>query len=136
MTQTLIILSFILVATTTFGQVKFYSEHELETMVDVAYGSHCGMIGEEPDLRGSIERLIEYGNLDLVEEWLTDTLLEKRAYAAEAFVRLQKKGAVLTENQIVQVRNVLNSEEVIWTCNGCVYEPKTFKYALFRFRLE
>lgn len=105
-------------------------------MVNVAYGSHCGMIGEEPDLRGSIERLIDYGNLELIEKWLNDTLLEKRAYGAEAFVRLHKKGAILTEDQIVQVENVLNSEEEIWTCNGCSYEPMKLKHALIRFRLE
>ena len=68
--------------------------------------------------------------------WLNSNSKEIRVYGAEALIRLQDIGVVLSEQQIIKIKKLKRSRRKIKTCSGCLVDRTRIKDALSGFNLK
>jgi hypothetical protein len=107
------------------GIPKFYS--------GPIYGSGCGITGVDPEPRTIIDELIQRKDTAVIFEWLEDKHAVYQTYAAEAIMRLQRKGMPIPPEQLLKVEMLKNSVEKIYICSGCTHWFEEMGVALSRF---
>jgi hypothetical protein len=95
------------------------------------YGAYCGIAGQHPPSRLTIERWITDGDMSNIANWLEGPNIVLQVYAAEALIRLgaYEKG-VLEPTLRHKIEQLIQSNQLIKACSGCVYSEITIKEAL------
>ena len=99
----------------SFGQLN------LKLGMGETYGSYCGIAGQHPPTRILLEDLIKENKLDILDEWIHSTNAVRQVYAIEAFIRMD----FVTDERKARINELIDSEQEISTCRGCVYSNKT-----------
>jgi len=88
---------------------------------NLQYGWYEGEGGDPPDGRVAVEKILahERGRA-LLEDILRGPNPEGRVYAAEALLRLEKKGGKLGEQEKRNIEWVRKSSVKIWVARGCL----------------
>lgn len=87
---------------------------------DVVYGWQQGDGGEEPEGRKAIEKILAHeSGQPLLLDLLRCPNPESRLYAAEALLRMERKGATLPEEVRRAIDWVSRSDVPIQVCEGC-----------------
>lgn len=109
------------------AQIPMDLKEKLSQGANEVYGSYCGIVGQHPPNRITIEKWIEAEDLSRIYGWLYSPNIVRQAYAAEALIRLtnEKKIDVIEDKAISLIVQLKNSEEMIPTCSGCVYSKMT-----------
>jgi len=93
---------------------------------DLVYGWMCGEGGDPPEGREAVEKILahEHGR-PLLEDILRGPNPEGRLYAAEALLRLEKKGTKLGEQEKKDIEWVRKSSVKVHVGRGCLmsWEP-------------
>ena len=89
------------------------------------YGTTCGIAGTPPPGRISIERLIAEKDSASISGWLFSPSSVKNTYGAEAVLRMSSQGVVFDKRTISRLNDLLNSENKIAYCHGCIHSRAT-----------
>jgi hypothetical protein len=100
------------------------------------YGAACGIVGTDPNLRTSLESMVENQWTEVMEEWLDASSWVKRAYAVEGFYRLREKGVLLSATQLDKIATIKTSDVLISTCSGCMYIDMSVEMALEKYNFD
>lgn len=100
------------------------------------YGAVCGIVGTDPNLRTSLESMVENQWIEVMEEWLNATSWVKKAYAVEGFYRLREGGVVLSGAQLDKIATIKASKVLISTCSGCIYFDMSVETVLEKYSFE
>lgn len=95
-----------------------------------AFGMKCGFAGVDPEPRTQIEALIAYKDTTGIFSWLREGDLVHRVYAAEAVIRLQRKGLAIPAREKALVDTLRRSTEKVWTCSGCSHWSEEVRLVL------
>ncbi len=97
------------------------------------YGKHCGIVGIDPEPRVTTEQMIQFQDTAAIFNWLHDADAVYQTYAAEALIRLQKAGMLISKKELVIVGNLKLSKRMVHTCSGCTHFEMPIKDALEMF---
>lgn len=128
--------------------IEYYFINEISNLNKKTYGINCGYVGSGPELRSQMEyslfirdstlldyeikKRIYYFNL-----WLRSTDLVLKTYGAEALIRLQNNGVILSEEQLILINSLKKRNKKVPTCHGCIYGDRiSIKDALKPFNLK
>jgi hypothetical protein len=90
-------------------------------LTDILFGDHCGIIGRSP---GECEQMISYvDHRDILSlgRWLRSANAEKQMYGARGIRLLEKKGYMLTTDELRIFKILQEKKGNIHTCSGCSY---------------
>ena len=114
----------------TYGQrvttSDFFKTH-------VVYGHSCGYAGVENKYRIQQKKIIEFKDIEKLEEWLTSPIAEIQVYAVEGFYILKQKGYKLTSKQLSLIKLIKSKKGGIQTCHGCIYMIEEILFATEKF---
>jgi len=98
---------------------------------DLRYGLMCGDGGDPPPGRPEIEKVIAHEHaMPVLLDLLCGPNPEGRVFAAEALLRLEKKGTAIPERARKGIEWVRNARIPILVCRGCEMSEEPAKAAL------
>lgn len=135
------ILAFIILifsSITIEAQIPIDLKKKLSQGTNEVYGSYCGIVGQHPPNRLTIEKWIKAEDLPRIYGWIYSPNIVRQAYAAEALIRLNNERIIDTieDDAFSLVIELKNSEEIIPTCSGCVYSKMTVAKVLDDWEFE
>jgi hypothetical protein len=95
---------------------------DLEINKKHIYGASCGFGGETLNERTEMENHLSRKDVTFFNSWISNPNIELKAYAYEAFRRLEKQGLQLTEKHINILQYLENDNSYVKTCEGCIIE--------------
>lgn len=117
-----------------------YFEHKIAKKDDAyLFGRMCGYPATMPYLRNVLENTMKdtlLNRVDYFDKWLSCDILVVKVYGAEALIRLQNEGGVLSPIQIKIIKELKSSFKSIQMCMGYYRERKSVKYSLKDFDLN
>lgn len=101
----------------------FYRKPSLSEFFDdtIVYGSRCGIIGQNPEARDSLDSYIQSKNRKKLFEWLTSPSYEKKLYAYEGYLAMMKKGYVPSKIEKSIINRIGEFSGAVLTCSGCTF---------------
>lgn len=102
------------------------------------YGSYCGIAGQHPPNRVTIEKWIVKEQVSSILDWLHSPNRVRQVYAAEALIRLYNRRVIdeLEIDDLSFISKLKASNESIPICSGCVYSEETVKKILAEWKFE
>lgn len=101
----------------------FYRKPSLNEFFDdtIVYGSRCGIIGQNPEARDSLDGYIQSRNRKKLFEWLTSPSYEKKLYAYEGYLAMMKMGYLPSRIEKSIVNRLGEFSGAVLTCSGCTF---------------
>lgn len=103
---------------------KFYFKKlnigDLEKFRSYTYGRSCGLEGGILKERAKMEKYLAKRNISLFNNWISSPSAELKAYAYEAFKRLENQGVKLSEKHRRILKYLESDDTYLMICNGCV----------------
>lgn len=126
---------------------KSYFNYRVNKHYGRIYGKLCGAAASQPLMRIELESVFErmdsisfqlnyQSEIFYFDLWLNSNYLEIQTYGAEALIRLNNMGALLSKKQIKKIKQIKRSLKRIYTCEGCFARKKTIIRALSSFNLK
>ena len=106
---------------------------------DYLFGRLCGYPATMPYLRSIVEKSLQDTLLDRVDyfdKWVSCDILVVKVYGAEALIRLQNEGEILTPYQTKLIKQLKNSFKSIQMCMNYYRERKPVRFALKDYELK
>jgi len=100
------------------------------------YGTSCGIVGQDPELRVELEKLLDNRNLKRLEDWLETGSNVHKAYAAEGLIRLYNDEVEISAHAIEKINHLKKSRDLLSACRGCIYDTITLEEALSPYSLD
>jgi len=119
---------------------KFYFDslkiNDLETLEKHTFGTSCGFGGETLKDRAEMEEHLSKMDISFFNSWISNPSLELKAYAYEAFRRLEKKGVKLSAKQRNILQKLEHENSYLNICNGCIRDSITMQDLIQGLKIE
>lgn len=88
---------------------------------DITYGSHCGIVGRDPEYRVKLDKAVLAKDTSLLKKWLSSTYVELQVYGVDGFYQLKQKGLAPSPKVLKMIEAIKHKKDEIITCSGCMY---------------
>jgi hypothetical protein len=100
----------------------------------MVYGQHCGIVGQNPEARDSLDGYIQSQNHEKLFEWLTSPCYEKKLYGYEGYKAMMKNGYLPTNIEKAIINGLGNFSGSVLTCSGCTYWEQDFSAIIYQIK--
>ena len=88
---------------------------------NIAYGSNCGIGGQDPEYRKKLNLLIEKKDKKTLLKWLSCATTELQLYAIEGILDLSRKGIRFKDDSYDLIKRISKKKGDVYTCSGCTH---------------
>ena len=103
---------------------------------DIVYGSHCGVVGMEPEYRIKMNQLVESKDTTTLIKWLKSTTVEIQLYAIDGILTLKNAGLYFDKSVLDLIDLIEKKEGEAYTCSGCNHWNQPINETIERIKKE